>query len=434
MNSIAQIRETLQTVLVQAANRLARQTGFIQREVKWCGYSFIQTLMLGFLADPDASYSKLSQIAAAVGVNISNQGLEQRFTKRAADFVYAVLQVVIAQVVCATCNPYRVLDSFRGVYIRDSSVISLPRSLIDVWRGVGNQSAETAALKLHVSLNFQTGQMHGPIIQEGRAHDQTSVFQTERLPAGALHLADLGYFNLDRLTEDDATGVFWITRLKLSTNVFAADGQPLDLEDWLTTNEVPVVERQVYLGQKHRLPCRLIAARLPQEVADRRRQSLKEWARKKQKPISAKRLKLADWTVVVTNVPEGRLSAHAVLTLLRVRWQIELLFKVWKSYLKVDEWRSQNPWRILCEIYAKLIGACMSQWLIAVSLWPYPDRSVFQATSTIQQWAIALAVAMQDPAQLLATLTALCNCLAAGCRQQKRKKHPATFQQLLSLR
>jgi hypothetical protein len=434
MSSIAQITEMLQMVLVQEADRLARQTGFIQRKVKWDGYSFIQTLVLGFLSRPEASYSQLSQTAAAVGVNISNQGLEQRFTETAATFVYEVLQVMVAQVVRARCNPFRVLDSFRGIYIRDSSVISLPNSLVDVWRGVGSKSGETAALKLHVNLDFQTGQVHGPIVQEARAHDQTSSFQTERLPADALHLADLGYFNLDRFAEDNAAGVFWITRLKLSTNVYSSDGQPLNLVGWLSTSEEPLVERQVYLGKEHRLPCRLIAVRVPQEVADRRRQALKEWARKKQKPISAMRLKLADWTVVVTNVPDERLSAHEVLTLLRVRWQVELLFKVWKSYLKVDEWRSQNPWRILCEIYAKLIGACVSQWLFAVSLWPYPDRSLFQATRTVQQWAMALIIAMQDPAQLLTTLTALCNCLAAGCRQQKRKKHPATFQQLLSLR
>lgn len=434
MSSIAQITEILQTVLVQEANRLARATGFIRRKVKWDGYSFIQTLVLGLLSNPEASYSQLSQTAMALGVNISNQGLEQRFTETAATFVYEMLQVMIAQVVRASCNPFRVLDSFRGIYIRDSSVISLPNSLVDVWRGVGSKSGETAALKLQVNLDFQTGQVHGPLVQEARAHDQTSPFQTERLPAGALHLADLGYFNLDRFVEDNAAGVFWITRLKLSTNVYRSDGQALDLMNCLPSSEEPWVERQVYLGKEHRLPCRLIAVRVPQEVADRRRQALKEWARKKQKPISARRLKLTDWTVVVTNVPDERLSAHEVLTLLRVRWQVELLFKVWKSYIKVDEWRSQNPWRILCEIYAKLIGACVSQWLFAVSLWSHPDRSLFQATGTIQQWAIALALAFQDPAQLQATLTGLCNCLAAGCRQQKRKKHPATFQQLLSLR
>ena len=112
---------------------------------------------------------------------------------------------------------------------------------------------------------------------------------------------------------------------------------------------------------------------------------------------------------------------------------MELLFKLWKSHAKVDEWRSRNPWRILCEIYAKLIGLCLSQWLFVVSLWPYPDRSLFQAAKTVQKWAIPLALALQDPDQLLATLTALCDCLMAGCRQQKRKTHAATFQELLSL-
>jgi hypothetical protein len=249
-----------------------------------------------------------------------------------------------------------------------------------------------------------------------------------------LHLGDLGYFNLDRLAKDQAEGVFWITRLKLGTSVYGLDGQRLELASWLSSSAASLIDIQVSLGEKHRLSCRFIAVRVPQEVADRRRHLLKESARKKQRPVSAQQLKLAEWTVVVTNVPEERLSVHDVLTLLRVRWQVELLFKLWKSHAKVDEWRSENPWRILCEIYAKLIGLCLSHWLFAVSLWPYPDRSLFQAAKTVQKWATPLALAMQDPGQLRTTLIALCNCLMAGCRQQKRKTHAATFQELLSLR
>lgn len=216
--------------------------------------------------------------------------------------------------------------------------------------------------------------------------------------------------------------------------MYDLDGQRLDLASWLSSNPAAVVDVQISLGEEHRLPCRLIAVRVPQEVADRRRHSLKESARKKQRPVSPQQLKLAEWTVVVTNVTTERLSAHDVLTLLRVRWQVELLFKLWKSHAKVDEWRSKNQWRILCEIYAKLIGLCLSHWLFAVGLWPCPDRSLFQAAKTVQKWATALALALQDPDQLQATLIALCNCLMAGCRQQKRKSHPATFQELLSLR
>jgi hypothetical protein len=434
MNSIAQIMEAMQTVLTQEADRLGRETGFIQRQVKWSGRTFVQTLVLGFLSNPEASYSELSQSAATLGLGISNQGLEQRFTETAAVFVRQVLEAMVKQVVLTNCNPFPVLDSFNGVYIRDSSVIALPNELQEIWHGVGGTAGETAALKLQVNLDFQTGRVHGPVLQEGRAHDQTSPFQTESLPAGALHLGDLGYFNLDRLAKDQAEGVFWITRLKLGTSVYGLDGQRLELASWLSSSAASLIDIQVSLGEKHRLSCRFIAVRVPQEVADRRRHLLKESARKKQRPVSAQQLKLAEWTVVVTNVPEERLSAHDVLTLLRVRWQVELLFKLWKSHAKVDEWRSENPWRILCEIYAKLIGLCLSHWLFAVSLWPYPDRSLFQAAKTVQKWATPLALAMQDPGQLRTTLIALCNCLMAGCRQQKRKTHAATFQELLSLR
>jgi len=44
------------------------------------------------------------------------------------------------------------------------------------------------------------------------------------------------------------------------------------------------------------------------------------------------------------------------MVLLKIRWQIELLFKLWKSHGRVDEWRTKKPARIVCEIYAKLIG------------------------------------------------------------------------------
>ena len=93
----------------------------------------------------------------------------------------------------------------------------------------------------------------------------------------------------------------------------------------------------------------------------------------------------------------GDLTSRQVLALLRVRWQVELLFKLWKSHAKVDEWRSHNPWRILCEIYAKLIGLVLSHWLFAVSLWPHPDRSLFQAAKTVQKWAVPLALAIGRP-------------------------------------
>jgi hypothetical protein len=74
---------------------------------------------------------------------------------------------------------------------------------------------------------------------------------------------------------------------------------------------------------------------------------LRAAARDKGRQVRATRLALAAWTLFVTNVPAERLTLREVLVLGRMRWQIELLFKLWKSQGHVDESRSTKPWRIL---------------------------------------------------------------------------------------
>jgi hypothetical protein len=41
---------------------------------------------------------------------------------------------------------------------------------------------------------------------------------------------------------------------------------------------------------------------------------------------------------------------------MRLRWQIELFWKLWKQEGKIDTWRSNKPQRILTEVSAKLLG------------------------------------------------------------------------------
>ena len=73
---------------------------------------------------------------------------------------------------------------------------------------------------------------------------------------------------------------------------------------------------------------------------------------------------MADWTILITDAPAKRLRFEEALVLLRERWQMELLYKLWKQHGQVDEWRTSNPWRVLCELYAKLIGVLLQHWLI----------------------------------------------------------------------
>jgi hypothetical protein len=135
----------------------------------------------------------------------------------------------------------------------------------------------------------------------------------------------------------------------------------------------------------------------------------------------------------VTNVPADRLVLPEALVLGRVRWQIELLFKLWKSHGGVDESRRMKPWRVLCEVYAKLLAMLMRHWMFLVSCWAYPHRSLVKAAQTVRKHALLLASALHGLLGLTTAITAIKRCLAAGCRMNRRRKQPNTYQLLLDV-
>jgi hypothetical protein len=120
---------------------------------------------------------------------------------------------------------------------------------------------------------------------------------------------------------------------------------------------------------------------------------------------------------------------------MRLRWQIELLFKLWKQHGHIDKWRSEKPWRILCELYAKLIGMIIQHWLLLTSAWENLARSLVKAVKTIRRHAmqVACAVASLKLHQLIEVCQIIASCLATRCRMNKRKKEPNTYQLLLAL-
>ena len=130
MNTIARVARIMQTVLIEAADRIARETGFVKRKRKLDGSSFLQTLVVGCLQTPAVSYTDLVQSAVAVGIEISEQGLLYRFTRVAAVFLQQMLAYAVKQVMASRPAAIPVLQRFRGVYLRDSSIIAKAASRI----------------------------------------------------------------------------------------------------------------------------------------------------------------------------------------------------------------------------------------------------------------------------------------------------------------
>ncbi len=276
MTTVAQLAEAVQTLLTTTAEATARATDFVQRRSKLGGAAFVQALVFAWLANPQATVEARAQAAAVAGVAISPQGLEQRCTERAAVFLEQLLAQAVRTVIAAEPVVLPLLQRFSAVVLLDSSTVVLPDALGPWWPGCGGATAEhtAAALKLQVRFDLCRGTVEGPLLTDGRTHENRSPLHQAPLPCGALRLADLGFFNLGVFAEMSAQGVYWLSRLLLSTAVFTPDGARCDVLRLLAAQGTPTVEMPVCLGTTHHLPARLLAVRVPDEVVNQRRRRL----------------------------------------------------------------------------------------------------------------------------------------------------------------
>src|SRR5690606_2716774 len=77
--------------------------------------------------------------------------------------------------------------------------------------------------------------------------------------------------------------------------------------------------------------------------------------------VDAEQLEYAEYWFLFTTVPADRLSDSQLLELYRLRWQIELLFKRWKSLSHFDELRNIRPDNVVAWLYIKLFLALVSE-------------------------------------------------------------------------
>lgn len=394
MATIPQVSQAMQTVLTTVADAAARTTRFVQRQSKLTGALFTQTLVLGFLANPHSTREELTQTAATLGLRISPQGLDQRMSEAGAACLLEVFDATAATVLAAEPVVIPLLCRFNGVYIQDSSLISLPASLAQIWRASGNQHIQadaSAGVKLSVRLNLSTGALSGPHADHASTSDQVLQVQLWPIPAGGLRIADLGFFNLEVLQQIETDQGYFLTRVQVTSVMRTQQGLRLDLLSFLNDHNTSRVDVPIQLGAQMRLSCRLLAVRVAQEVADQRRRRLREEAKRRGRAPNAEALALAEWTIFVTNVPVELLSVPEALILGRARWQIELLWKLWKSQGQIDQWRSAKAGAISCELYAKLIAMIVQHWMMLVGCWAYADRSLSKAAATVRKHAMCLA-------------------------------------------
>jgi hypothetical protein len=428
----------MQTLLTTRAEAADAELHYTKRPdlAKFSASTLVQTLVLGWLAHPDATIEQLAQTAARVGVDVRPQAIDQRFTFATASLLRSILSGSLTQLIAADPVAIPLLQRFAGVRVQDSTTIVLPDLLAAHAQGCGGQTETNtaAALKCGLQLDLCSGAFTQFDLADGRASDRRLPLNRATLPPGSLRLADLGFLDLEVLATIELAGAYWLSKLTATVTLRQAGQQPLAL--------LPFIERlgphqhwegQVWVGQERPVQARLLVQAVPQEVADQRRRRIRSEARRKGRTPSATALALAAWTILITNVPAELLSLEEALVLAKVRWQIELVFKLWKSHGLIDQWRSGKPARILCELYAKLLAMVLQQWALIVGCWAYPERSLVKAAQVVREHAPQLASARARLEQLAETLASLQQVMQRTCRLNPRQKHPNTYQVLLAL-
>lgn len=230
MSIIRTVAATLQTLLGPSLDQIGRQTGVIQRQRKFSGMTLLQTLVLTLLKSPKADADKYAKTAAKLGVIVTPEAVEKRFSPRLVSFLKEVLQQAIEKVVASQPVAIELLAKFTAVRIGDSTSITLPEEFADEFPGCGGTANYgKAALKIQLLWDLLAGELITLDLEPGRRSDAKSVLLQGPVPAGSLSIFDLGYFCLDRFAELMEYAAYWISRWQQGTAAFDAEGRPLDL-------------------------------------------------------------------------------------------------------------------------------------------------------------------------------------------------------------
>lgn len=428
MGTLAQIRDALQSMFNVCAEKSNEAHRVIQRKRRFTVQSFTQTFLLAFLQNPRASSEAIAAMAASCGVDVTKQAVDKRFTQRSADFFECLFTQSTQLVVQSDQQLAPLLARFTEVAVIDSSSITLPDSQENRFQGRGGKNGSgKSAVKLQTELELRSGALTCVNLEQGRDSDMACDRQTAERPAGSLRISDLGYFSVDIFRAIARQSCYLLSRIQWTTLVWTNDAREGTVIEFLNSQGSNQFDGWVEIGSKDRLKCRLIAWRVPTEVAAARRRKLYAAAKKRnRKPPSAEALASCDWMFLVTNLPEDRLTFKEAIVLYRARWQIELLFKRWKSIGLIAELQGRNDIEKMVRLWARLCVALIQHWLVVLSAWR-SDRSlsfmrVAKMIPTIaEQLAFALNACDCD-ALIEKVLAHFENKVAKSARRDKRKK------------
>ena len=292
------------------------------------------------------------------GIEIRKQSLQGRFNESAMLFMRAMVEHALSKKL--GLDREKIECKFERVVIDDSTVFQLPGEFSGTYRGSGG-GASTAAIKNQYCYDLLSQEIIDITVQEGTVPDCKYPLQDIR--KNDLRIEDLGYFKIDRLRLIKEAEAYFLSRLKLGVTIYILEKGiykrlPL-LKVIGKMKEGEIKSIWVHIGQKEKFLTRLVLEKVPTQVANEKRRKLKTDKQNKRKSISKERLALCDVNAYVTNCTEEQLPDHLSRQFYSLRWQIEIIFKAWKSFFKIDKVKKMKIERFECFHYGCLM------WIVA---------------------------------------------------------------------
>jgi hypothetical protein len=332
----------------------AREAKFIQRPRKLTGVAFLGVCVMQSFGQ---SLSMLCGMLGEFSITMCEQSLHERFSNNALWFMKRLFGQML-EIELSGSGPMNFLSKFSGVFIQDSTVVKLPDGMAGLFKGTGG-SAGASSVKLDFWLDVQ-GTACWVDVRAGASSDNTQPVSKPR--AGALYLRDLGYFNMAFFVLIVEAGAYFLSRLKSKTAVYGDKSGKTVIDIGALAKKLRVDETlsiSAFIGSRKFVPVSLLIQKLPPEVVAAKIARVKKDRHKRMTKVTKETLEWCEFNSYVTNIPLGWFDALTVIKIYAIRWQIEIIFKVWKSIFKIAEIGKMNACRIQCMLYGKLIWVLM---------------------------------------------------------------------------
>lgn len=293
-------------------------------------------------------------------IGITKQGIDKRFNNHTLDFFKHLIEIQMSVKLDQQIDAGW-LGSFDRVLIKDGTRFKLPEAYQDLLPGSGGSGSKAGAC-LQLEYDFKSGSITDLTLTPANRPDVRDAKEVmDTVMSNDLVIRDLGYYSFPSLLNISGKGAFYISRLGFTTIVYEmiiGKWQRLDFKvlfGYMQQHQLSRIEISVLIGAKERIPVRLVAELMPEAVYEERMRKVRKIHQKKGYQPSKDYEFMARFNLFITNVPQDVLPADVVSQLYRIRWQVELIFKIWKSVIGIHHAKNMKYIRWLCLLYFKLL-------------------------------------------------------------------------------